>query len=387
MYDRPDYATARSETGFGWSCGGGQGALRQITGTPIREFNLDPATCIECYRTGRPMLHEMFGDDVSPPSLSTPAISYGHPSCLGSELLFPEGGEVGQTHIYKSLEEGIAALKQPVKWAEAGMAPFYLDFRARLQEAFPGEAVGLAFGAEGPLTSAYELRGDGFFTDLHDAPELAGEFLRVLVDSIVDYDYWYGEVHGNPRVSPHGAGMVDDVAAFIPPALFPRFVLPYWEQYYSALTTGKRSAHVEDLTIAQLPFLEDIGLCSYDPSISPRLTPPLITQHCRVPYVWRLGEIHFREMTVQETSDFVFMAAADGANGVTTVVAEETCNDKGVTMIHAFIAAGKEAKLLLDEGCSREELRDRVSAEGKARLWERWCGYNGPLSSRGGARG
>lgn len=387
MYDRPDYTSARNPAAFGWSCGGSQGALRQLTGTPIREFNLDPSTCIECYRRGRPLLRERFGEDVAPMGLSTPAISYGHPSCLGSELLFPEGGEVGQTHLYDSLEAGLAALRQPVQWAEAGMAPYYLEFREKLREAFPSEPVGLSFGAEGPLTTAYELRGAGFFMDLYDRPELAHEFMRALVDSIVDYDYWIADVHGNPRVNPHGAGMVDDCAAFIPPALFSTWVLPYWEQYYNALTTGKRSAHVEDLTVAQLPFLEEIGLSSYDPSISPRLTPPLITAHCRVPYVWRLGEIHFREMSVQETSDFVFMAAADGASGVTTVIAEETCDEKGVAMIQAFIAAGKEARQLLADGCPREELRAHVSTEGRAKLWERWCGYKGPLSSRGGARG
>jgi hypothetical protein len=386
MYKRPDYTTARQNAGFGYSCGGSQGALRQITGTPIREFNLDPKTCIECFRKGRPLLREMFGEEVGLPGIATPAVSYGHPSCLGSELIFPEGGEVGHTHIYDSLEEGIKALKKPVDWADSGMAQFFLEFRRQLQEAFPGETVGFSFGAEGPLTTAYELRGEGFFTDIYDAPRLAGEFLKAVVDSIAGYDYWFHEVNGRPKISPAGAGMVDDIAAFIPPSLFPRFVLPYWEQYYNALTTGTRSAHVEGLTTAQLPFLEDIGLSSYDPSISPDLTPPLIAANCRVPFGWRLGEIHLREMTVQETSDFVFMAAADGASGVHTVVAEDSCNEKGIAMIHAFIAAGKEVKRLIAEGMPREELRQRVSPEGREKLWEGWCGYNGPRSSRGGAR-
>ena len=56
-----DYETARREAGFTWSVGGSQGALRAVTGVPIREFNLDPSACAEAYRRGRPLLREMFG--------------------------------------------------------------------------------------------------------------------------------------------------------------------------------------------------------------------------------------------------------------------------------------------------------------------------------------
>ena len=36
-----------------------------------------------------------------------PGISYLHVNALGSELLFPEDSEVGQTHIYDSLDDGM----------------------------------------------------------------------------------------------------------------------------------------------------------------------------------------------------------------------------------------------------------------------------------------
>jgi hypothetical protein len=386
VYQRPDYATARAQVGFYWSVGGSQGALRQLTGTPIRDFNLDPEACIDCFRRGLPLLRDWFGEEVGLPVISTPAVSYGHPNCLGAELLFPEVGEVGHTHLYTSLDQGLAALKQPVDWPTAGLTPFYLQFREKLQAAFPGEPVRMSFGAEGPLTTAYELRGDGFFTDIFDQPAKAKEFLRLAVASALDFETFVATVHGEPLLNPPSAGMCDDIASFIPPALFPEFVLPYWEQWFSALTTGTRHAHVEDLKIEQLPYLEEIGLASFDPSISPKLTPKILTEHSRVPYGWRLGEIHFREMSAQEASDFVFQSCADGASGVITVIAEETCTDKGVAIIEAFIRAGKEAKALFDAGCSRAEIGQHVSPEGQAKLWDRWCGYNGPLSSRGGAR-
>ncbi|MEN6302981.1 MAG: hypothetical protein ABFD96_09670 [Armatimonadia bacterium] len=386
MHVVPDYDRARSQAGFGWSAGGSQGALRALTGTPIRDFNLDPDVCIDCFRRGRPLLHEMFGPDVGLPGVSTPAVSYGHPNCLGSELLFPENGEVAHTHIYGSLEQAIKALQEPVDWGSAGMAPFFLDFREKLQQAFPEEKVRLSFGAEGPLTTAYEVRGDGFFMEVHDRPELTQEFLRVLVDNTLDFLRWDAQVNERPAMNPTGSGMCDDIASFISPALFPTIVIPAWEQYYSGQTTGKRSAHVEDLNPAQLPFLETVGLSSFDPSISPKLTPRLVADHCRVPFVWRLGGFHYREMDEQEVEDFVFQSAADGASGVTTVIEEVMCTEANAAKVQAFIRAGKETKALLEQGCSREELGQRVSPAGREKLWDKWCGYNGPQSSRGGAR-
>jgi hypothetical protein len=186
-------------------------------------------------------------------------------------------------------------------------------------------------------------------------------------------------------ISPHGAGLCDDLASFVPARLFPDFVLPYWEQYYAGMTIGARHAHVEDLRAAQLPFLEEIGLTRYDPSISPKLTPAIIAEHCRVPFLWRLGSFHYREMSCEDVEDFVFRSAADGASGVITYVAEIMCHDEGVQKVHAFIRAAKEARGLLDEGCPRAELARRVSPAGRETLWEGWCGYAGPDSSRGGA--
>ena len=381
-----DYDTARQRAGFSWSVGGSQDALRRLAGIPIREFNLEPAACIEAYRRGRPLLREMFGDEVGPPGLSTPAVSYGHVNCLGSELLFPEGGEVAHTHVYDSLEEGILQLAEPVDWATAGMAPFFLEFRGKLREAFPDERVGFAFGGEGPITTAYELRGEGFFTDIYDDPPRAKELLRAQTESVLDFDRFHADVNETPMPNPSAGGLCDDLASLIPARLMPEFVLPYWEQHFRGVTTGARYAHVEDLRAEQLFCLEAIGLTQFDPSISPKLTPRILTQHTRVPFTWRLGSFHYREMSVQEVEDFVFQSAVDGANGVITYIEAVMCEPETVPKVHAFIGAAKEAKRLLDEGCTREELAQRVSPEGRARLWDAWCGYLGPRSSRGGAR-
>ena len=384
MFTRPDYTPARANAGFHYGVGSSQGALRALAGIPIREFNLEVSACAEAYRLGRIRQRELFGDQVGQYPVITPAVSYGHVNCLGSELLFPEGGEVAHTHIYGSLQEGIAALQRPVDWTAQGMFPFYLEFSDRLQELFPEEKVRCCFGGEGPVTTAYELRGDGFFTDIYDDPPLAQEFMRLTVDSILDFDRCTAALNGQPFPNTTGGGMCDDIASFISPALFPQFVLPYWEQLYQGTTTGTRSAHVEDLRPEQVPFLEEIGLSQFDPSISPRLTPRILSERCRVPFTWRLESFHMREMDEQDIVDFVFQSAVDGASGVSLTLGELSANEACLPQVQAFLRAGQEAKGLLEGGCSRAELRQRVSAVGQSKLWDGWCGYLGPASTRGG---
>ena len=374
MTPTPNYDTLRDEASFSWYVGSSVYALLALTDAPLGEYNLKPDVCIDVYRKGRPLFRERFpdADHIALPRIHTPAVSYGHVNGLGSELLFPPEGEVAHTHIYTSLAEGIEALQRPVDFRTAGMAPFFLDFRRRLQEAFPEEGVGFSYGLEGPITTAYELRGDGFFYDIMDDPEGTKQFLELVCRSIDDFRTFLAEVNGTPVVNPNGGGMCDDLASMVPPRLFPELCLPYWELYYRGCTTGRRSAHVEDLRPEQLPFLEEIGLSSFDPSISPKLNPRLIAQNCRVPFGWRLGSFHYLTMTCDDVRDWVFQAVADGASSVFTHVEAIVSRDEHVPKIQAFIEAATEAKAMLTGGASRSEVGRLVSPEGRRRFWDHW---------------
>lgn len=314
----------------------------------------------------------MFGPDVGLPGVTTPHISYGHVNGLGSKLTFPEGGEVAHEHIYSSLQEGVEALKKTVDFVTAGMAPFYLEYRQKLQKAFPDESVGFGYGLEGPITTAYELRGDGFFYDVMDEPDLVKEFLGLVTDSIIEFHRFGCRVSDSPKINPNGAFMCDDISSMVPPRLFPGIVLPCWDRYYRGETTGKRSAHVEDLRPKQLKYLEDIGLVHYDPSISPKLNPKIISEKCRVPFTWRLGSFHYPSLSCEETADFVFQAAADGASGVCTVIEGIMCNEETVKKVKAFIKATREAEQMLNKGATREQIGRRVSEAGKKKFWDHW---------------
>ncbi len=374
MKERPAYDVLRDEAGFSWFVGSTIYALLAVTGVPIgRAYNLDPDVAIDVYREGLPRFRNLFPDPtaVPDPAIHTPAISYGHVNCLGSELLFPEVGEVAHTHIYGSLDEGISALEQRVNWLEAGMFPHYLAFREKLQQAFPGKDVGLSFGYEGPLTTAYELRGDGIFYDLMDDVPRTQVFLRLVTQSVLDFARALKKVLGVPPVSDTGH-MCDDIASMVPPDRFAELVLPFWHQYYEGMTTGRRRAHVEDLRADQLPYLEAVGLSYFDPSISPRLTPPIIRDRCRVPFGWRLGGFHYMNMDSTDVRDWVFQAVADGASAVFTHIDDVMCEPANVPKVHAFIEAAKEAERTLAEGGTREDVGALVTDRGRKRFWDHW---------------
>jgi len=143
------------------------------------------------------------------------------------------------------------------------------------------------------------------------------------------------------------------------------------------MTTGKRSAHVEDLRPAQLKYLEIIGLCNYDPSISAKLNPKIIAAECRVPFGWRLESFHYNYLECRDVENFVFQAVADGASSVFSCTESTMCNEAAVRKIQAFIHTAKEAKKMLDAGAGRDEVGKRISAEGKVKFWKHWSGFQG----------
>ncbi len=369
-YIRPDYDSARQQAGFRWQISGCYNACIELSGVPVKDFYTRPDACIEVYRSGRARMYEMFGDWLPPLAPATPPISYMHANCLGAELLFVDGGEVGHTHPFDSLDTAIATLKEPVDFATAGDTPFYLDFWEQMKAAFPDERVGFSFGVEGPITTAWELRGEGFLTDLFDEPEKVKEFLRLTTASIIDVFRFRAALDGGVFPDPHGAGMVDDIASFIPAHMFSEYALPYWEQYYTGITTGVRRAHVEDLRREQLRFLQEVGLSFFDPSISHKLNPPILRDEIQVPFGWRLGSFHYRDLDEELVRDFLFQAAADGASSVFTIIEGSLSTEEGHRKVMAFKAAGEQAARLLADGCSRQELGSYVSARGQARFWQ-----------------
>ena len=267
---------AGSPETFRWHVGAGMPAYATLAGVRFDRLFLDADAIIDAYRRGQPLARELFGPDVTLGGPLWLGNSYGHINTLGSQLVFPPDSEVGHTPVYGSLEEGIRALGREVDFSRAGLIPRYFELRATLQKAFPQENIPFALHAEGPITTAWLLRGHDFFADLLEAPDEAREYLRRVTESVISFNRFCQRVNGNPELSPTGAGVADDGSAMISPAHWPDLVVPYLERYYSELTTGSRWAHIEDLKIGHLPFLDQLRLNRFDPSVSPALTPAAI---------------------------------------------------------------------------------------------------------------
>ncbi len=372
-----NYDKAREEAGFDWYIGSSVYAFLELAGISLHEFNTSPSAGIEAYKPKyADACREMFGDYLNPVGIATPAVSYGHIDFLGVELVFPQGeGEVNYVHQKKSLGEWIEILKERMTFDEmTEKGRFYLDYREKLREAYPGKHVNWSMGYEGPMTTAYELRDMNFFYDIYDDPELTHEFLKLLSLNIVEYIKFHRRINGQPEFNYEEGAMCDDIASLIPPDKFEEFVLPYWEIYYRGTSSGRRFIHTEDHTYKTMKYLESAGITYFDPSISHKLNPQLIRDNCRVPFGWRMGAFHFRDLTPDDVKDWVYKAVEDGASKVFTHVTRMMLDEDHIEKVKAFHEAAVNAKQMFDGGATREEIGKLVSKNGRERFWAKWPG-------------
>jgi hypothetical protein len=178
----------------------------------------------------------------------------------------------------------------------------------------------------------------------------------LVTQSIVDYRGFVRLVNGEPAFDESGVGLYDDVSSLIHPDHWPDKVLPYQEKFFRALTSGRRHAHIENLVPAHLPYLDDLGLDSYDPSVSPALTPADVRDGCRVPFLWRLNSMQVRDLSQAQVRAFVFESVAHGASGVFCTIARTMVDAESVSKVHVLMEAAREVECLLLDGCSRIRL-------------------------------
>jgi len=75
-------------------------------------------------------------------------------------------------------------------------------------------------------------------------------------------------------------------------------------------------------------------------------------------------------MSCEMVEDFVFKAAADGAGYVFTFIEAVMCDEQTAEKVRAFIKAARQAKQLIGQGASRQELRMYITKQGRKRIWE-----------------
>ena len=65
-------------------------------------------------------------------------------------------------------------------------------------------------------------------------------------------------------------------------------MVPYWERMYAGQGATRRGLHSELLRAEHLPFLAELKIDDFDPSVDPDLPPETLRQACPVPYSLRI---------------------------------------------------------------------------------------------------
>ena len=355
--------------------------LLEYENVSLHEYYTDVDSVIRAYRSGRPKMKEIFGEDIIMPMIHTPSTGYGHASGLGAKITVPPGdGELSVSPMFDNLEEAVSHLKKSIgmDFSKTGIVPQHLAFRQKLTDAFPGEPFWFGACSQGVITTAFLLSGQEIYYELYDNPELLKEYLKLLTISITEYDEAISRlVYNCGHFNAESGYLADDCAALIPPGLFPEFVLNFWEMHYKACTIGKRNLHCEGLTVPHLKYIEEAKIDLYDPGVSPLLTPDLIAKNCGLQFEWRLAGFHLWNMTVQQVRDFVCHCAADGASGTFLCLTYNMSEGENLKKVQAYIETCKEVSKALEKGENRENIRSMAAQKNGKEFWNDWIGYKG----------
>ncbi len=239
---------------------------------------------------------------VDPPRPRMADSSYCHVSALGCEVVFPpENPEPWVRPIIRSPED-IDALAEPDDYlaAEAVRQRLALAEELKRRRADASDRIGHDY--EGPVTTAVLLMGQDFFLLPTEDPARAHKLMDFCVRSAVNYTRALRRRQGR-GLGPRRVGIPDDFAGIFGPRQFAEFVAPYWEKMYSALGATHRGLHSELLREAHLPFLEQLKIDEYDPSVDPYLPPEVLKRSCPVPFALRIWPSEVMSLPAGELVD------------------------------------------------------------------------------------
>lgn len=331
----------RTPSKLQWSVSCGIGVYAALADVRFDRLFHEIDAIVEAYTVGRPRAEAMFGPDVQYAGPSFGHISYGHINCLGAPLHFADGGEVGFHPCFDSLSDAIRAARRTIDWSAAGEMPFYMKLWREVCARFPQHAISFdSFRSQGPFTTAWALRGEGFFTDLYDDPAGCREYLDAVTDSIVDFRRFIDRF--NDRAAPTYIAFTDDIAALLNPHQWDELVVPVLNRFYELQNAEYRWAHIENLTRQHLRRLDALSLDFFDPSVSPRITAADLRDACAFEFSWLLNPMQLREFTPDQSRAYVETAARDGASQLVCHVEPATLEARAVENIFTFIQTVKE---------------------------------------------
>ena len=162
-----------------------------------------------------------------------------------------------------------------------------------------------------------------------------------MTDSIVDYAKLLRKINGEPEMQENG-GMVDDHASLLAPYMWDEFVIPFWEQRFTALFYGKgRAVHVENLMPAHLPYLAKAKVDHFQPSVSDMITLDAIKNYlpAGIDVDWLLYSYHITDMTDIQIQNWVDDVVQAGISIIRTQFGAYAHQISKMDRIFAFMKA------------------------------------------------
>lgn len=233
----------------------------EYVGTTLGEYYTRADVAAHTQIRARELFQSTYGVDIG--GVGVPVPAYVGVASLGAKLVLPDDHPPMVSNLGRVLpdRDSVLALRPAVPEASEWLQR-YLAMRDEMGRIL-GKLPPLGAGQEGPITSAVLLRGDRFFLDVLDEPEVAHHLLGVVTQTYISFVRYARRINGQPETG--NTGIADDMAGMLPPSLWPEFVLPYWLRIYEELGPGRRSVHTELLRPDHLDFLGELRIEAYDP--------------------------------------------------------------------------------------------------------------------------
>jgi uroporphyrinogen-III decarboxylase len=272
------------------------------------------------------------------PTLTVPMSAYEGVDALGGELLFPAAHQPmirNLGHVLQTPAQ-VDVLEVPDPWQCERFQQHEQTWHA-LQRRFPDQFVGLSAGQEGPVTTAVLLRGHDFFLDCATDPERAHRLLSICTGTFVAFTRAARQVVGAEAGG--GVGIADDHAGNLSPAMWPEFVLPYYERIYGELGATRRSMHTELVRREHLPLLRRLHLDHVNFGENQYITVRDVVETLDVPFDWHIKTVpEMLQGSPAQIKAAYRQAVADGAPEMTAELTVGTPPEN----IRAFIEVGQE---------------------------------------------
>ncbi len=273
--------------------------MAEAGGVPQAALHLDVDAICHAYEAVEPIARRL---GVEPPRPGLAGLAYIHVSTLGAEVtISPDANEPYIEPCIRSLED-IDRLEEPDDYLAAELVKHRLGLVDQLKRRRPDASDHIGHDFEGPITTAALLMGQDFFMLPYDDPARAHRLIEFGVRSALNYHKVLAQ-HQQRPTRPGRGGFPDDFAGMFPPDVFRRFVLPYWRMMLDGLGVTERHVHSELLREEHLPFLAELGVDVFDPSVDQYLSPEVVARCCPVRYFLRIWPSDVERLSADELVD------------------------------------------------------------------------------------